>query len=210
MIEVWRGPVNGPFGRGPEGPRDTVGQASCLPGVSQARCLPHEGLSLADCRAKARVPGVQQRSPRMNKRLNVRLLLQVGIALVVLGTVTHLLHAFQVGRQARAFRAEGYRAAEEKDFERSAVSLHRYLALRPDDLEARLKYGVSLGRVAATPAARERAYRYLETSLRKGSDNVEARETLGHLAVQLGRFRDAARHLEPLRDAPVDRAELEQ
>ncbi|HKB42483.1 MAG TPA: tetratricopeptide repeat protein, partial [Gemmataceae bacterium] len=146
----------------------------------------------------------------MNKRLNVRLLLRVGIALVVLGIATHLLHAFQVGRQARAFREDGYRAAQEKDFERSADALGRYLILRPDDREARLKRGVSLSRVAVTPAARERAYRFLEASLRKGPDNVEARETLGHLAVQLGRFREAAQHLEPLRDAPVDRAELEQ
>src|SRR5262249_51596556 len=110
----------------------------------------------------------------------------------------------------RTFHEEGSRAAAEKDFARSEVALSRYLALRPDDLEVRLEYGVVLGRLASTPAARERAYQYLETSLRKAPGDVEARETLGHLAVQLRRFREAARHLEPLRDAPVDQAELEQ
>jgi tetratricopeptide (TPR) repeat protein len=146
----------------------------------------------------------------MNKRLNLRLLLRVGVALVVLSGLGHLVHIFQVRRQARAFHEEGYRAAEEKDFQRSTIALGRYLALRPDDLETRLKYGILLGRVATTPTGREQAYRHLVFSLRKAPDNVEARETLGQLAVQLGRFREAARQLEPLRLAHVDRAELEQ
>src|SRR5258708_2686598 len=39
---------------------------------------------------------------------------------------------------------------------------------------------------------------------------VVMRQTLGSLAVKLGRFTDAARHLQRLRHAEVDRAELEQ
>ncbi len=146
----------------------------------------------------------------MNKRLNVRLLIVVGVVVVVAGTAVHVLYGFQVRRHADQFREAGFRAADEKDLEGSAFHLERYLALRPDDAEARAKYALVASRLAKTTPERRRAYHLLEKAVHGQPDNVELRQALGHLAVQLRRFADAAHHLAPLRRAEVDLAELEQ
>jgi tetratricopeptide (TPR) repeat protein len=146
----------------------------------------------------------------VQKRLNVRLLFRAVAVVLVVGTAVHVVHGFQVRRQARAYLLAGEDAAAANDLDRATNQLRRYLAVRPGDLEAQLKYGLLLERMAHTDAARQRAYRYLEQVIRQDPDNVLLRQTLGHLAVQLGRFADAARHLRRLRHADVDRAELEQ
>ena len=146
----------------------------------------------------------------MTKRLNVKLLLRVALVLIPLSTAVHLVHGFQIRRQARNYLRDGDRAVAARDFEQAVRSLGRYLALRPNDVTAQAGYALALERLADTPAARWRAYRLLEKVALRAPDHVEVHERLGHLAVQLGRFTDAARYLEPLRRAAVDRAELEQ
>ena len=146
----------------------------------------------------------------VKKQLNVRLLFRVAAALVVTATVVHLVHGFQVRQQARDYLRAADAAVVANDLEGASSHLSRYLAVRPHDVAAQLKYGLILDRQAMTDAARQRAYRYLELVVRRDPNNVLLRQTLAHLAVRLGRFADAARHLQRLRSADVDRAELEQ
>ena len=146
----------------------------------------------------------------MQKRLNVRLLVRAAAAVTVVATVVHLVHGFQVGRQSRDYLRAAEEALAANDPTEALTHLGRYLVLRPGDVGVQVKYGLLLERLATTDAARRRAYRYLEQVVRGDPDNVRLRQTLGHLAVKLGRFKDAARHLERLRGADVDRAELEQ
>jgi tetratricopeptide (TPR) repeat protein len=148
---------------------------------------------------------------RMKKRLNLWMLIRLGVVLVLLGTGVHFLHGFQRDRLARSFRQQGARAAEEKDLSRSALSLSRYLSLCPDDIEAQVKYGLILGSLATTSGSRWRAYHYLGGVLRRVPEQSDVRQSLGHLAVQLGNYQEAVEILLPLRNEPsLDRAEVEQ
>lgn len=146
----------------------------------------------------------------MNRRLNVRMLLRVGLALAVGFVLLHGLHLVQVGRHAANFRRQGLQAAEQGDFALSARCYNHYLTLRPDDLEVQAQYGHSLARLATTLGTRWRAYHALDKMLRRDPRNTELRQDMGGIAVQLGRFQDAIRILEPLRNSKVDRAELEE
>src|SRR5260370_17645730 len=99
--------------------------------------------------------------PRMTKRLNVKLLLRVALVLVPLSTAVHLVHGFQVRRQARDYLNEGDRATAAGDFQHAVRSFGRYLTLRPKDVAAQAKYGLALERLPNTPPTRLRAYHSL-------------------------------------------------
>src|SRR5262245_50988765 len=148
-------------------------------------------------------------SPSMNKRLNVRLLVRLGAALVVTLVLLHGLHLLQAARHARHFRRQASEAEKQGDLAHSAIYLGRYLMLRPDDPEIAPKHGCTLARLATTPATRWHAYHTLDRTLRRDPHNVEVREALGYLAVELKRFDDALRFLEPLRGSSVDQGMLE-
>jgi predicted Zn-dependent protease len=145
----------------------------------------------------------------MSKRLNVRLLTRVG-AIIVLGlALLHILHLVQVARIARDFLIRAKQAEDDREYSRCALYLGRYLSLRPDDWSTEGKYGLALEKVASTPSAQWRAYYVLERVLRRDPGNVDVRQTLGALAIRLKRLDTAIHFLEPLRQAAVDQAELE-
>src|SRR4051812_18756949 len=124
-----------------------------------------------------------QTSPIMNKRLNVRLLVRLGAALLTGLVLLHGLHLIQAARHARHFKREGLQAAEHGDLARSAVYLGRYLSLRPNDLDVSAQHGVALARLAHSPRAQGDAYYSLFRVLRRAPGNLEVRQTLGGLAV---------------------------
>jgi tetratricopeptide (TPR) repeat protein len=145
----------------------------------------------------------------MNKRLNVRLLLRLAALSLLAVLLVHLLHNFQLRRQARSFRARGADALENGDSARAVLYLGRYLALQPADIQGEADFGLALEKLAATPGARLRAYGVLENVLRRDPDNLDVRQTLGALAVRLDRFAAAVQVLEPLRRTEVNQADLE-
>jgi tetratricopeptide (TPR) repeat protein len=146
----------------------------------------------------------------MKRRINPRLLLITLAGLVVLGVGLHLLHGYQVRRNAAAFLREADRHEQEGDDAKAIEDLARYLGLRPDDDGAYARYALLLDKLAKTPRARERAYLVLEQALRRNPERADIRLRLVRTAMspQLQRFADAQAHLDILLTANPKDAEL--
>jgi predicted Zn-dependent protease len=123
----------------------------------------------------------------------------------VLGVGVYLLHDFQVARSADALASQVDQEERDEQHERAAELLSRYLDLRPEDSDARARYGSLLGKLARTPEERMRAFRLLEEVLSQGEDRPHVRREAVRLAMTSGWFPDAARHLRLLlQSSPQD------
>src|SRR5690349_6148542 len=132
----------------------------------------------------------------MRHRLNKKLLGWTLAGLLAAGAGLHTLHHHQVQANAGELLREAGRAAERGDHARAVTYFSHYLAYEPDDIEALTHYAQSLERLPPTPPARRRALEVLEQALRQDPARSELRLRVVRLATGLGRYADAARHLE--------------
>ena len=124
-----------------------------------------------------------------------------------LGVFIHLVHGFQVKRNARALLEQATVAEQEGRPEQAAEHLALYLGMAPHDTEALARYALLLHRLAREPKARLKAFFTLERALRQ-LPRADLRRQAATAALDLGRFSDARAHLELLlKDSPAD-AEL--
>ncbi len=144
------------------------------------------------------------------RTLNLRLTAWLLVIAVVLAGGIHLLHGFQVRRNAHVFLREAQRARDEGNKGDAARQYQRYLQFMPDDVEALADYALLLADVAAErPSAARPAYETLERALRADPARVELRRKLVPLAVGLRRYTDAQEHLvDHLLPASPDDPEL--
>src|SRR5262249_53159209 len=98
----------------------------------------------------------------MKNRLNHKLLVRVLVGLAFACTTTHLVHAYQLRRNAPALVQQAERAAQKGRLERAATYLYDYLSYEPGNTEALARYGLTLDKLARTVKARERAAAILE------------------------------------------------
>lgn len=135
------------------------------------------------------------------RRLNLRRVAILMVAIIVVGGATHLLHGFQMSRIASVFLREARRAEAEHRPAEALRELRNYVKLAPDDIEGLALYGkqlADLGRV-------EPAYMTLEKVLRNEPERADVRRMLVRLAIQLGRFSEARANLdELLKQSPKD------
>jgi tetratricopeptide (TPR) repeat protein len=120
---------------------------------------------------------------------------------IALGAGVCLLHDFQVARSADVLSAQVKQEEQHGQPEQAAELLGRYLDLRPEDNDARARYGLLLGKLARTPAERVRVLRLLEDVLRLDGHRSDVRREVVRLAREGGWLRDAARHLRLLLEA---------
>ncbi len=145
----------------------------------------------------------------MRHRLNKKLLGWTLAGLLAAGAGLHTLHHHQVQANAGELLREAGRAAERGDHARAVTYFSHYLAYEPDDIEALTHYAQSLERLPPTPPARRRALEVLEQALRQDPARSELRLRVVRLATGLGRYADAARHLEALAKALPRRSDVE-
>jgi len=162
----------------------------------------------------------------MKKRLNVKLVVWLVVASIVLGVSVQVLHTIQVKRtagsllvQAREARAEAKKAVEAGET-KQAVSLNKkardfyrkYVGYRPEDHEAMAALALTWADLAEAPGAERRhvlaAYRAMEKTLRQTPDQAEVRRRLAEFVMKLGRFHDAKEHIAYLEESSPDDAEL--
>src|SRR5262249_20038560 len=93
----------------------------------------------------------------MKRRINPRFLILALAILAVSAVGVHLLHGFQVRRNAAALLREADRHEQEGDEAKALEYLARYVGLRPDDNEAYCRYALLLDKLAKTPRARVQA-----------------------------------------------------
>ena len=141
---------------------------------------------------------------RPQKRLNVRVLLTVlAVAVATVATIA-VIHRIQVARNAGAL-ARLARAKQEEGNSTEAMGLFaRYLNYRPNDAEAQAEFARLIVEFAERPTAtkndRGYAYSVLETAVRKNPDDLLLRKRLADWMLRFGRFGDAARELNVLRE----------
>jgi tetratricopeptide (TPR) repeat protein len=137
----------------------------------------------------------------------------VGLASICLVVVmlfsggVHLLHGFQVRRQADALRVASERAEEEKNFSEAVRHLETYVSLVPSDRKAQLRLGLLYAdNLNALPAVKnlEEVLRTSDGSLPQ-EDLHKARRKLVDMAMLVGRKADAEAHLAMLmKETPND------
>ena len=147
-----------------------------------------------------------------NKRtLNLPFLAGLLISPFVIAGLTHLLHHFQVVRNASSYLRQAKRAQEENgpDSKSTALSyLARFVQLAPNDPEGLILLGLQYADVGSF----QRAAIMLERGLAYQPDRSDARRRLVECLIRLGRFTDASDHLQNylLKAAPNDSELLEQ
>ncbi len=144
----------------------------------------------------------------MRKQLNVKFLVGLLAAAVLLGAGLYFLYVFQVNRHAASLLARIDRAEEEGDVDRLTRYLERYLALKPDDGNALARYGLLLVRQADSPSARARALATLDEVLRRRPERDDVRRSRVPVAMEMRQFAKARDDLAVLVQASPEDGEL--
>jgi tetratricopeptide (TPR) repeat protein len=145
----------------------------------------------------------------MNPQLNHRLLIGLVVALLATAAVGFVVHEAQAGRIARELLAQADQAEAEQDFPQAAAHLHRYLAFRPDDTAALIRYALALDRSATTRTDEWRVVGVFEQVLARRPAQIDVRRRLALRALQLGWHSEARLHLTYLLQEAPNQGELE-
>jgi tetratricopeptide (TPR) repeat protein len=148
--------------------------------------------------------------PSVKRRLNFKLLVVLAVVTSVLGGTVHVVHGFQVRRNARALLKRSQQAEKQGDRTQAVGYLGRYLNLAPGDTDAMAKYGLALDELAQSPRGKLQPFLVLEQVLRRQPGRHDVRRRIVRIAMELGREADARPHIEfLLKNASPDDAELE-
>jgi tetratricopeptide (TPR) repeat protein len=143
--------------------------------------------------------------------LNFRYILKLFVVFLILGGLIYGLHYRQSYKQADGFFRQAEVAKEEKDTSREMRFLRRYLALKPNDIEARDR----LARLMMGNAKNRRevldAYLTVDDVLRRDPSRDGLRRALIDFAVEprTGLFSEAKNHIDDLLAKTPNDGELE-
>src|SRR5438034_11617554 len=124
----------------------------------------------------------------MRQRLNVKLL---GYALgttVLFTAATHLLHGYQLRRNASDLVSQASRAEQEGNLDQATEYLARYLGFVPTDNDALARYGLLLDKQATTYKARRRVFEVLQQVLVREPARADVPRPEVRVAMTLDRF----------------------
>ncbi len=144
----------------------------------------------------------------MRPGLNVRFLAWLVLGSMLLTGGVHLLHGYQVERNAVALLFQAERARDQGRLDLSAKYLQRYLGFQGDDAGAMASLALTLDDLAATRAGRLRALLAYEQALRHDSTRTDLRRRLVKLTMGVQRHADAVAHLRILQTALPEDGEL--
>ena len=137
------------------------------------------------------------------KRVNVKLLLALAVAIVAAVVGVYFLRRFQISRNAGGLVKMARQRLEEGKPVEALQILQRYVGLRPEDAAAYAEYAELLLQKTEVPDATRndlsRAYNVLEDAVRRNPTNAKLRARLAQFQLRIGRFADAREHLEVLR-----------
>ena len=156
------------------------------------------------------------------RRLNLVFLAILLVAAALLGGGTHLLHGFQVRRNASALLERARRAEADHDLEKAEQALEKYLNLEREDAAAWERYARVLDQQAPERRRPHQVFLVHEQALHHKPGDPKLQRRCADLALELEpepRYNDAQRHLEDLlkrvrpdapgRPAAAEQAELE-
>src|SRR4051794_5190715 len=125
------------------------------------------------------------------RKLNLVFLTGLVIALSMFGGASYFVHSYQLQKNASVFLDRASRAEAEKDLDKSAQSLDRYLKIKREDGPAWAWYARLVDQ--RTPQQRGRAQVYLiyEEALRFNPGDPQLERKCADLAFELKRYGDA-------------------
>ncbi|MFK7820639.1 MAG: tetratricopeptide repeat protein [Planctomycetaceae bacterium] len=132
------------------------------------------------------------------RRLNIRLLLILGIAAVLLWLFVGFWHHRQVSISAKQLLERGMTAREAGNHRLAVAELSRYVGFAPDDTDALRDYTDSLSKIGSTRELKQQVFALNEAILRRRPEEMAIRSTQAELALDLGRIPDAASHIETI------------
>ncbi len=141
-------------------------------------------------------------STAKNRRLNVRLLISIAVATILLGVGISQLHGLQVKRNAGALIEQSNRAESKGDLIKAEEYLKLFLGYQPDHAAALAKYGLIRAALARTVDDQIQTIRVFEQSLRVDPNRRDIRRRLVDLAMRLKWFPVAETHLKTLLGRP--------
>jgi tetratricopeptide (TPR) repeat protein len=133
----------------------------------------------------------------MKIAINLKPLALLCLSVAVVSAGVYLLHEIQVRRSAFALLHRAEKVASEGKKSEELDLLRRYLAYRPDDIDALEKYGLSLAGSTATED-QGRAIEALDRVLKRDPGRAEVRRKVADLARDLGRIDEARVNYEIL------------
>ncbi|MHB1556390.1 MAG: tetratricopeptide repeat protein, partial [Isosphaeraceae bacterium] len=149
------------------------------------------------------------------RRPNITLLAILVVGMALLGGGMHLVHGFQMRRNADKLLARAHRAEDANELDKVDEVLGHYLSLRAEDAAAWAWYARVVDRRDTSRTQVTRSYLVFEQALRRRPTDRNLKRRCAELAMELGRDGDARRLLnELLERAETDaeareRAELE-
>ena len=142
--------------------------------------------------------GLQQ--PQTTSQLNVRLAVISVIVVTVSAIFLYFWHGFQVKRLSGSLIDVADQREQEEQWFEAAVYLHRYLRLQPDDGEIKVRLAQTFDRlVEETPQRSREAIPYFVNAVDAAPDQIELRERLVELLLDVRRYsvaKEAAQKLE--------------
>jgi tetratricopeptide (TPR) repeat protein len=145
----------------------------------------------------------------MNRTVNIRALLILGLGIPAFFVCVHFLHAFQVGRGASDFLEQADRAAAAGRSEEEQKFLRDYLGLRPDDAKMQARYGHSLKESVHSREEARKAYQALARAVQLDHSLSEVRREAATMAVESGLFIEAREHAQALKQEFPDDGEAD-
>lgn len=145
----------------------------------------------------------------MHRRLNVRLLV-ISLAIVVgVGVVVHLVHLWQVDRNAKSLLIYARDAASRKKIDVAESIYGQYLKMAPRDYDVQEELANLISDNATSYRRNAEAVYLYEGLLLKSPDRPAARMRLIENLILLGQYDAAVRNLEILRPSASDPADID-
>ena len=136
----------------------------------------------------------------MVRVVNLRLLARTLLVLAVVVPCGYYWHSFQLRRIATALMARADALAQDSDWRAAADYVFRYLQIRPDDAQARIRLARHFDKSATDPVRRQRAIDLYYQAIGVAPDEELAglRRRVSELLLESGRFTEAEREARQL------------
>jgi predicted Zn-dependent protease len=149
------------------------------------------------------------------RKLNLPVLIGLVVTAAALVLGVRYIHGLQSRRMTSALLRQAEQADAIGERDRSLYYLEHYLAYKPDDHEAQIRFGLSYADTVQGPGGKLNAFFLLERALRHSPEREEIRRKVAKLALELsardpGRLSDAGEHLGVLLKAHPNDPDLAQ
>ena len=151
---------------------------------------------------------LESKTAGRHRVLNPRAAAIVAVTVVSFLFGMRKLHDRQFSKTVDFLRQSACASLEAKDYRKAQMQLNQYLAFRSADMDAREKLSSLLSTHIRSRPALEQAFHLNEELLRNDLPQEVLRLEQARIAVDLGKFSDAAAHLRILQSLRVESAEV--